>query len=720
MKLESIHHRLGGHLATLCLASSATLLHAVDVNGIWEATDGYTELAVQATTSNWGGGNTLANLHATQDGSRLAVFLGGRSNGNGIILFIDSKSGGASTIASNQITSGGEEYTINNLGPAGSDAGMTFENGFTPDYAVRIYGDGNNAYVNRYDLQAGTRAYVGQSVANALPPSGFVSEIRTSWQDAVAPFASVINGVEMKLSLAGLGVPTGNGQPIKMMAVLVNGGSDYGSNQVLGSRTSSTADIAGAINNINFETEAGVQTLSLTVDNLDTDGDGDPDLTDPDDDNDGLNDVVETDTGIYNSPTDTGTDPLIEDSDGDSYMDGDEVNATLGYISNPNKANYTTMAVPGGFTTPAWVSDGSAGNSMTQVGTSLTTQYQWTLDYRFQTLGSFEYKFTADPGYAHAWPAGFGNYSSTVFATGFHTFTFDHSTVTRSFVRKTFANSAAFLSAYGVVAGGDDDGDTINNENEFAGNTDPTNADTDGDGASDAVDASPLLATRNVVFTVNMSVQEALGNFNPASGGVVVKFFTGLVGGLPDLTLTEVGDTGIYTGTLSNLAGALNANSGAYKFFNTTAGAPNSGYEEGADRSFDLGAANVTQTLPTVFFSNNSTLPGGFNSWSAANAGGQTADQDFDGDGVDNGVEYFMGQTGSSFTANPQPGAGRVVTWPRDPAATGVSFRILSSNDLSTWTDVTGAADTSDPNSVKYTIPASAVPIFVRLAVSNP
>lgn len=439
-----------------------------------------------------------------------------------------------------------------------------------------------------------------------------------------------------------------------------------------------------------------------------------------DTDSDGLNDSIETGTGIYVSPTNSGSLPAISDTDGDSFNDGNEVAGVLTYVSDPNKANYLSMAVPGGFTDPVWASDGSAGNAMSQVGTSLTTQYQWALDYRFQTLGSFEYKFTADPGYANAWPAGFGNYSATVFATGFHTFTFDHSTVTRSFVRKSFADAAEFLSAYGLVAGADEDGDTIDNEDEFTANTDPTSADTDGDGTNDALDSSPLQATRDVVFTVNMNVQEALGNFNPATGSVVVKFFTGLVSGTPDLALTEVGNTGIYTGTLSNLAGGATTNSGGYKFFNTTPGAPNSGYEEGLDRSFDLGAANMTQTLPTVFFSNNSTMPGGYNSWSAANAGGQTADQDFDGDGVDNGVEYFMGQTGSSFTANPQPDAGRVVTWPRDPSASGVSFKILSSADLSTWTDVTGAADVSDPNSVKYTIPASVAPIFVRLAVSNP
>jgi len=45
----------------------------------------------------------------------------------------------------------------------------------------------------------------------------------------------------------------------------------------------------------------------------------------PDLDGDGLPDVVETDTGTYNGPTDTGTHPHNPDTDGDGLKDGDEV-----------------------------------------------------------------------------------------------------------------------------------------------------------------------------------------------------------------------------------------------------------------------------------------------------------------------------------------------------------------------------------------------------------
>jgi hypothetical protein len=60
-------------------------------------------------------------------------------------------------------------------------------------------------------------------------------------------------------------------------------------------------------------------------DGTDTDTDGACNIGDVDDDNDGLLDAVETNTGTYVSPTDTGTDPLIVDTDDDGYDDGDEV-----------------------------------------------------------------------------------------------------------------------------------------------------------------------------------------------------------------------------------------------------------------------------------------------------------------------------------------------------------------------------------------------------------
>jgi hypothetical protein len=69
----------------------------------------------------------------------------------------------------------------------------------------------------------------------------------------------------------------------------------------------------------------------------------DPLVADPKDtDGDSLSDKVETHTGAYVSPTDTGTNPLNPDTDGDSFSDGEEVAAAtdpLDETSHPIIAN---------------------------------------------------------------------------------------------------------------------------------------------------------------------------------------------------------------------------------------------------------------------------------------------------------------------------------------------------------------------------------------------
>lgn len=103
----------------------------------------------------------------------------------------------------------------------------------------------------------------------------------------------------------------------------------------------------------------------------------------------------------------------------------------------------------------------------------------------------------------------------------------------------------------------------------------------------------------------------------------------------------------------------------------------------------------------------------GYSTWAAANAGGQGPALDFDGDGVKNGVEYFMGETGSSFTSNPGVIGGKVV-WPKDPAFAG-TYTVQTSPDLGTWTN---AVSSEVGDTVEFTVPTGMGKLFVRLSVT--
>jgi hypothetical protein len=114
---------------------------------------------------------------------------------------------------------------------------------------------------------------------------------------------------------------------------------------------------------------------------------------------------------------------------------------------------------------------------------------------------------------------------------------------------------------------------------------------------------------------------------------------------------------------------------------------------------------------------------GGFSDWAGANLGGQGITDDFNGDGVENGIAYFTDDTGVITL----PGVvGGAVTWTNGgniPAsAYGTEFVIETSPDLDTWTPVDAGdldANTDGPGgSLTYTLPTGTNRIFARLAVT--
>jgi len=106
----------------------------------------------------------------------------------------------------------------------------------------------------------------------------------------------------------------------------------------------------------------------------------------------------------------------------------------------------------------------------------------------------------------------------------------------------------------------------------------------------------------------------------------------------------------------------------------------------------------------------------GYASWATQHAGGQTAEKDYNNDGVQNGIAYFMGATGVATLPGIVNGQ---IAWPHDATATGITWKVLTSQDLQSWTDVTGTAVDAG-GFVTYTLPKATPKLFVRLEVLAP
>lgn len=133
-----------------------------------------------------------------------------------------------------------------------------------------------------------------------------------------------------------------------------------------------------------------------------------------------------------------------------------------------------------------------------------------------------------------------------------------------------------------------------------------------------------------------------------------------------------------------------------------------------SDRGSNTGTAR--QIGVTDVYVGLSAPTSGFTGWATTHCPGETPAQDHDGDGLDNGVEYFMGTAGNAFTQAPGIVGGK-LTWPMNPAATGVSYRVLTSPDLDQWSPATTGVSTAGGNLI-YQPPATATKLFIRLEVT--
>lgn len=134
--------------------------------------------------------------------------------------------------------------------------------------------------------------------------------------------------------------------------------------------------------------------------------------------------------------------------------------------------------------------------------------------------------------------------------------------------------------------------------------------------------------------------------------------------------------------------------------------------------------AYATNSLGTTYSSVatfTTSAPGlSYDTWNDT-IGDQAANLDYDGDGISNGVEFFMGTPGNAFTVNPGI-VGGTVTWPRATGTLITSFKVEVSTNLSSWTDasVTYPGSVSAPSGgpVTFTLPSGPTILFVRLSVT--
>ena len=195
-------------------------------------------------------------------------------------------------------------------------------------------------------------------------------------------------------------------------------------------------------------------------------------------------------------------------------------------------------------------------------------------------------------------------------------------------------------------------------------------------------------------------------------------------------------DTSVITGTLAmagsilDLTAAATPAAGEYVLATATVaitGTPATINYNGISGTVSVDTASTPKKLLLT------VTAAGFDSWKTANsATGQTLAQDHDGDGVPNGIEYFLvGPNGNSTGFTTLPGVSNTggvlsVTWTKAADYTGVyptDFVVETSETLTgTWVaEAVGGNVTITGNQVKYTFPSPlGSKKFARLKVTGP
>jgi hypothetical protein len=404
---------------------------------------------------------------------------------------------------------------------------------------------------------------------------------------------------------------------------------------------------------------------------------------DNDSDNDGLLDGVETNTGIFVSAGDTGTNPNTRDRDNDRLSDGYEVSNGL----NPHlNADFDGDSFNDGIEVVFYGSNPKLATSFPGDGVS-------------PAPGSFTPLVDAGPvafpalldipstlGSAIINEAGAGGNVDADFTNGVTSFVLNFPELFPA------AGSSVSITgfAWPVVAATNTSGDILL---QFF--------DPDADGVLDGIDTDTLVGTARGTLTVTGATTIMYWNFAPihftsAGKGLVVKIQS---------------------------TGALRIK--AQDSFGTGVWRSNEGYATFGSRSSRVSIGG-TVIGPASSFS----------AWQTANNTSGGLDEDHDGDGVANGIEYFIGGNADTTGFNVLPGVANnsgtlSVTWSKAAAYSGsygVDFVVETSESLTgDWT-----VEKADPeagftvtfptaNEVKYTFPnPTGTKKFARLKVTGP